>query len=521
MLKISKTIKTDLLIIGAGIAGLSACVEANRHNIPHVLITKNRLAGGASFFPLKATLGIQVTGENDTENFREEIERVSHGINNPKIIQAYIEDSPQAIELLNRIGFRAWKRSDNRLACFAKYARPIYLINDWQTAAKRAKKIILQQQTQLFKNATLLHIATDHHQVVGAVFSVETSGQISYIFCQTKQIILATGGIAGLYQNNLYPADVIGSTHYLAQQAGAKVVNLAYIQFIHAFVEPKYKVLFGEHMLKYVTDVLDKNGASLFSQMSQTEFQQMMVERSGYAPFSVDFACYQFDLVTMKYLLNNPDAKGFYLKFSAELYANQEEFYRVYLNWLEQEIGLHLLKDKIAIAPFAHSCNGGIEINEWGETTVQGLFAIGEVACSVEGANRLGGNSVGAALVFAKRAISYISQHLQKNGKIQPLVDYVQIAEQQLNALAKPNATLTGSQVLQQVRALMTKYANIYRTEANLQHLLRKLEELEQNFNPLAELEIYFALQTAQLVAQQMLSEKESKGGHYLAKEKA
>ncbi|QLB40454.1 FAD-binding protein [Mannheimia pernigra] len=525
MITINQILETDLLIVGSGIAGLSAAVEAKSKGINALLISKSTIGSGASYFPLKATLGIQVTGdENDYSLFREDIEHIGKGKINPNVVQAYIEDSPKAIALLERIGFKPWKRNDNRPACFAKYTRPIYLIKDWREAALRAKKILQEQQIPFYENATLLHIVAEHNQVQGAVFAYTTSGQISYIFCKTNHIILAAGGLAGLYKDNLYPADVIGSLHSVAKQAGATLVNLAFIQFIPAFVEPKYKVLFGEHTLKYVTEITDSTGKNLFPHLNEAQFSKMMLERSHYAPFSLDFKCVEFDLVMMKHLLENPNEKGIYLKYSPKLYEDKEEFYTVYLNWLKNEVGIDLVRDKIAIKPFAHSCNGGIQINEWGESTVKGLFAIGEIAHCIEGANRMGGNSVGGGLVFAKRAVSEIvrslkQNNLQKNPKISPLV----IAERALNQLANSTANLelTASEVLSTIREKMALYANVYRTPSNLKLLLNTLSNLEQQFDPIYHaqhqgIEIYNALKTAQLIVKHMLDEK-SLGAHYLS----
>ncbi|MGX2950107.1 FAD-binding protein [Ursidibacter sp. B-7004-1] len=530
-ISISHHIETDLLIVGTGIAGLASCVEANTKQIRTVLISKAPIGSGASYFPLKATLGIQVTGDQDDHaKFKEDIDRVAQGMNNPKIVQAYIEDSAQAIELLERIGFRPWKRNDNRPACFAKYARPIYLINQWKEAAERAKQIIEQQQTEYYENATLLHIVVKPNEaqqnvVQGAIFSHKTSGEMQYIFCKTSQIILATGGIAGLYKDNLYPADVIGSSHYIAQQAGAKLTNLEFIQFIPSFVEPKYKVLFGEHTLKYVAKVTDSQGNDLFAHLSPDTFKQMMRERSDYAPFSVDFDCVEFDLVMMKHLLENPQEKGVYLHYSPELYQDQEEFYTVYLNWLNNEVGIHLLRDEVAIAPFAHSCNGGVVIDDYAESDVKGLFAVGEVSSCIEGANRLGGNSVGGSLVFAKRAVKRILQNLAQNPPLATTFSAQDWADY-LATLVNPQGdeSLSASQVLSSVRELMSRFANVYRTTENLIALQQSLQKLAERYQPLAfhqhqGIEIYYALKTAQAVVNAMLQRETSLGSHFRLKE--
>lgn len=520
-ISISRTIETELLVVGSGIAGLVSCVEAHSKGIQVVLMSKTPIGGGASYFPLKATLGIQVTGgKSDYTLFQEDIERVAQGVNNPKIVKAYIEESAEGIELLNQIGFEPWQRNDNRPACFARYSRPIFLINNWRESAQRARKIIEQKKISFYENATLIHIEVKNNQVQGAIFNCINNGNLEYIFCRTSQIILATGGIAGLYKDNLYPADVIGSSHYLAQQAGAKLKNLEFIQFIPSFVEPKYKVLFGEHTLKYVEKVTDSKGNNLFPHLTPQNFHKMMAERSDYAPFSVDFSSVEFDLVMMKHPMENSQEKGIYLHYSDAIYQDKSEFYTVYLDWLKNDVGIDLLTQPIAIAPFAHSCNGGVVIDENAETDVNGLFAVGEISSCIEGANRLGGNSVGGSLVFAKRAIRKVTQNLSGN-----VISSIQDSSlnKLLSELNNPmgDDNLTPSQVLKTIRKQMTRFANVYRTRENLVKLSETLCSLESCYCPLKYqafngIEVYFGLKTAQCIVSAMISRQSSLGAHFI-----
>ncbi|WP_040977023.1 FAD-binding protein [Necropsobacter massiliensis] len=524
-INVNQFIETDVLIIGGGIAGLACCVEAGRQHLRSILVCKTVIGGGASYFPLKATLGVQVSGGKEDEvRFQEEINRVGHGLSDPHIVRAYIEESAQSIELLNRIGFRPRKRSDNRPACFARYSRPIYLIDQWRDAAARAQRIIANQtNTEQYEHTTLLHIVCQHNQVQGAILGQQKCGRIFYIFCRTRNIILASGGIAGLYQDNLYPADIIGSAHYIAKQAGASLVNLEFIQFIPSFTEPKYKVLFGEHTLKYVTSVTDRRGRNLFAHLHPQQFRAMMNARSDYAPFSMDFPGVEFDLSMMRHLLAHPEEKGVYLHYSPALYQDKTEFYQVYLQWLEREVGINLCRDNIAIRPFAHSCNGGIKINQYAQSEVNGLFAVGEAASCIEGANRLGGNSVGGSLVFAKRAVQKIKQNQALN-IVESTVNVAEQIQAYFAALDNPNGNpaLSASTVLATIRENMTRFANVYRTQSNLALLATTLEELEKHYCPLhyadsQGIDIYNALKTAQEVVRQMRCRTLSLGAHQIA----
>lgn len=184
---------------------------------------------------------------------------------------------------------------------------------------------------------------------------------------------------------------------------------MEFIQFIPEFLKPKYNILFGEHTLKYCSGMYDLDNNLLISGIENKDWQKLWLERSAYAPFSFDFEIHKIDLYI--------NALGTKLKFDKALYDNEEEFYKVYLNWLNKDIGIDLLEDEVVITHFAHSCNGGIKIDTNGYTGIPGLYAIGELSSAIEGANRLGGNSVGGTLVFGKkigRTYSAIPKNINK-----------------------------------------------------------------------------------------------------------
>lgn len=517
--QIQTVIETDILIVGSGIAGLSAVKQASEQNLRSILITKNKIAGGASFFPLKATLGIQVTGdEGDKVRFHEDITRVGKGMNNPDVVETYLNESKQGIELLEGIGFQPWLRQDNRPACFAKYPRPIYLISEWASAAKKAREILDHNElNRYYEQATLVKIIAPNNRVAGAVFQQETADGVEFIFCRCHAVILATGGIASLYKNNLYPNDIVGSAHAIALDAGARAINMEFIQFIPAFLAPKRKVLFGEHTLKYCTAVYDSNDQPLFSDMSEQAFRAMMDERSDYAPFSVDFAAKRFDLTIMQAIQRG--SNGVRLTFSPALYQDQSEFYCVYLDWLKQKIGVDLLQDRAVIEPFAHSCNGGIEIDGNSESAVNGLFAIGEISACIEGANRLGGNSVGGSLVFATRAVQRAKQYCQT--ALSPL-DVNEIEAELIKTFPQPlkqedeEKNLTVSDIFSQVRETLALNANVYRNQQGLQQAFGLIEHHLRHYRVSQYgVELYWSLRCAEMLLQAMLARQESRGAHF------
>lgn len=508
---ISQLITADVLIIGAGIAGLAAAHHASRQGLRTLLICKGSAGGGASFFPLKATLGIQVTkNEQDVTLFKQDIMRVAMEMNDPALVDIYIQESAQAIATLKEIGFLPWLRDDNRPACFARYPRDIYLISDWNRARKNCRTWLAEQeQLTVYENSYPVKIISRNNQVQGVIICRDSE----FIYLQCPSVVLACGGVAGLYQHNLYPPDVTGSGHSLALDAGATLVNMEFIQFIPGITTPKYKTLFGEHTLKYCQSLYDAEGNDVFNQLSDREKTELFHQRSEYAPFSYDFPSRVFD-TTLQHFINQGQTGGLEVHFSPELYQDEGEFYRVYLSWLKQKVGIDLIDTPVKIAPFAHSCNGGIKIDIHGQSQLAGLFAVGEIASAVEGANRLGGNSVGGALVFAKRAIEKARDY--QNG-----ADTITLpqARQQFDdfiASCPQQGTYTAEYCLKQTRSLMMRYAGIVRTHNGLTRAIEQIDDLITGYNPLNySFDLWYALRTAKLLLLAMRCRDESRGSHY------
>lgn len=508
--------QTDVLIVGAGIAGLIAAERAVNIFKNVCIVTTGKICTGASYFPLKATLGIQATKDkNDYDKYYEDITNIGKGVENPELIKTYIYNIKKDIYLLKRIGFKPWLRKDSRAACFAKYSRDVFLINNWNDARKRAKKVFRKnKRLKIFEESTLLKIMKDGDKVVGAVFQ----NKDKFFFIKSKVIILATGGVAGNYKNSLYPKNINGVGNVVALDAGAVAQNMEFIQFIPAYLKPKYNVLFGEHTLKYCIGMYDLKNQLLLDGIQNEETKRLWIERSTYAPFSNDFESREIDLKI--------SSEGVKLKYSEDLYKDKEEFYTVYLNWLKKEIGIDLLKDETIITHFAHSCNGGIKIDSNAFTGVKGLYAIGELSSAIEGANRLGGNSVGGALVFGnnavKNAFEYIkntnfddSNNIKLNNIEKEFNDWV-------NEISKDDKenNFTRNEVLIKIRNLVSENLSVVRSKEKIELLLNELNNIRSNYSikeniKNGSIEIYLIIESIKIMALSMLEREESRGAHY------
>ncbi|MEI0508714.1 FAD-binding protein [Brachyspira intermedia] len=513
-MNINKEFDCDVLIVGGGIAGLIAAERALKVFKRVCIADSSKICSGASYFPLKATLGIQATkDENDYDKYYEDITNMGKGVENPELIKTYIKNIKRDVYLLKRIGFKPWIRKDSRPACFAKYSRNIFLINDWNGARKRANKIFRKnKRLKIFEESSLIRIIKNNDQVYGAVFQ----NKDKFFFIKSKVIILAAGGIAGNYKNSLYPKKINGTCHITALDAGAYAQNMEFIQFIPAYLKPKYNVLFGEHTLKYCIGMYDENNKLILDGINDDKNKKLWIERSAYAPFSIDFESSEIDL-KISY-------SGVKLKYSEDLYKDKEEFYTVYLDWLKKEMNIDLLKDETLITHFAHSCNGGIKIDSNGFTGVNGLYAVGELSSAIEGANRLGGNSVGGALVFANNAVKDAYEYI-KNNKFhdnKKLKDIEKEFNDWINDISKDDKenNLKKNEVLEKIRELVSENLSVIRSREKIESFLKNIDELRSNYSikeniKNGSIEIYLIIESVKMIALSMLERDESRGAHY------
>ena len=526
-MKIEETLVTDVLVVGSGIAGLKVSIELAKENKKVLMTTKTQICSGSSFYPLKASLGTQVTKDKqDRSVFLQDIDEVSHQMQDRQMAEIYVDEINERIEEFKEIGIVPHKLDGDRKACFANHERTIYMLRDWNQIRDNVREIFEEfPNIEVLERSAVISLVKKNGKIAGA-FLFNKENQLILIKC--KAVVLASGGFGNIYKHNLNPNDVDGSGHILALEMGANLVNMEFIQFIPGFTTPKYKTLFGEHTLTYCTDFVDDNGKSILEDFLPEGLtkEECLEIRSTHGPFTNSLPSKYFDIAMMKYIMETKSEEGFELTYDKGLYENKSDFYTIYLNWLSER-GINLLSEKVKIAPFAHASNGGVMIDSFGCTGVDGLYAIGELAGGIEGANRLGGNSTGACMVFGKRAAKHCLDYLSAN-------DFVQIDEEEevtkLNhAIANYSANIehsfTPNEVIDAIRELMWFNGNIIRNEENLLLALAEIERFKASFNlslftrTKEERKSAFKaknyLLLSELLLKAMLERKESRGAHY------
>ena len=523
MIQFSHTYETDIIVAGSGLAGLRATKDASASGKRVMLLSKGKLCSGSSFYPLTGGLRAQLPQcEEDKEVYLKELIESGAGVAGKEHCKILVDSITEEITRLPQIGIYP-KSAYGRAACFASSERRLEGWSGWDTIRDNVRSIFdTINNLEVVEYCEIARIIVNNNQIVG-VIAINRSEEL--IFISAKAVILATGGMSALYQHNLTTDDVCGIGHSLALDTGVPVVNLEFIQFIPGITSPVYKLIFGEIILRYVDTIKDEYGVEVLKEAFGDEkaYNTCLQERAMHGPFTCGDSSQYFDILMMKQFIKNPTSKGFALTCTKDLLEDTNPLVKEIPD-LYKKHGIDLAKDSITLLPFAHCNNGGVSINSDSSTVVEGLFAAGEVAGGVHGADRHGGGATAAALVFG--AISASSAINYCDGTIRTEYDITQIKKDFTRFIdADECSPLDASLVFDQLKKELFLCANVYRNKDSIEKSLNWIRITREQFSPLSALEqqreskiamkVFHALRTSEALLLSLLERKESRGPHY------
>ncbi|MDD2407002.1 MAG: FAD-binding protein [Sphaerochaetaceae bacterium] len=521
-----QTITTDILVIGGGLAALKATHSASESGMEVLVVSKGTICSGSSFYPLMEALGCQAPTEDPEDNIRllEEIRESSFQMHDEELTKIYIDEIRDRVAELPAMGIPYRKMQGGRIPCFAKRARDIFIWEDWNAIRNKSYALLkAKDNVRLMEHCTVIDTILHDDHIAGAL-CIDRQGSLFVISC--RSMILATGGFGDLFEHNLNPSDVCGHGHILALDAGAKLVNMEFIQFIPGFMTPRYKVLFSEQILGYCTQVNDAEGRDLLARYlpSSITSRQCLDERSKHGPYTSSDISRYFDIAMMKEINDTGCEKGFNLSYDPKLLEDKREFISIYVDWIRKEQHIDLLGTKHTIAPLAQASNGGIVIDVRCATGVNGLYAAGEVAGSLHGADRHGGNASGSCLVFGHRSGAYASQWVKSCDRQAINTSIARKALTERFEHHRPNR-IDADELIKEIRHLMWYHANVVRNERDLVYAKDRIRQLYEDFNPATHMsnpktigmavKADHAARLSMILLECMLLRKESRGPHY------
>lgn len=512
----------DVIVIGAGLAGIRAAVSCAGEGKEVLLVTASVLCSGSSFYPLMDTLHCLVTaGDEDRESFYQDIADCSCSMHDEWMNRYYIDHIGEAVSRMAELGITCHKLPEKKIACFGHTYRDLYYWKDWDAIRESVRQVVSgYSDLDVMEHTRLIQLLTENKQITGAV--VVHNSRMHAI--PAKAVILAGGGLGGLYRHNINPSDLTGSTHFLAAKAGAGLINLEFNQFIPGFLSRPYKTVFREGTLRYCTGLIDSDGNDVLSSYLTTPeaYKHCLEIRETHGPFTSSYESKYFDFAL------TDCREGCTIRYSPDIADDPRQHVQDYLHWLQTEHDIDITKDNIIIAPFFHAANGGIAVDRRCETRVAGLFVCGEAAGGIHGANRLGGMATGSCLVFGHLAAQSACRHAENTSR--PVLTDRQIQTAMEDTYTCCNACLgdkncesllSPDEMTDKIKQLMWEHGNVKRTKDDLINTICEIDAMAMALNrrnAIPSVRMMKAIQAvdlsrAMLIA--MLNRQESRGSHY------
>ncbi len=487
--------RTDFIIIGSGIAGLYTALKLSQYGKVSVLCKKSALESNTWF----AQGGIAaVFGELDSseQHFNDTI-AAGADFGSPDAVKIMVEEGPLCINDLQEMGVKFDRNgaefalgkegahSHRRILRIGGDATGRYLVQSLHGIACKNDNIFFHE------DAYVLDLLVDNEECKGVRWY--GSGKVFEYF--GKAVILASGGGGFLFWHTTNPEMATADGAALAYHAGAEVSDLEFVQF-----HPT--VFFKEDKAFLISEAVRGEGAHLVNRHGE-RFMFNYHDQGELGPR---------DIVARALIQEKNKSKGIVcldLRHLGEDFI-QKRFPTIYKTCLEW--GLDITKELIPVCPAAHYFIGGIRVDSEGKTNVKGLFAVGEAALTgVHGANRLASNSLLEALVFSRRAASYINRNtgdlelykFKKFGRYK-----LSLKEQEESYIYKDN-----------LRKLMWDNVGLFRREKTLEEAIRQLDGWMdlwdyETYNPNVR-ELQNMLLVSRMIAGAALYRRESRGCHY------
>jgi len=521
-------LSTDVLIVGAGGAGMYAAVAAARSGASVILLDKSLVGRGGATVMAQMTVAAAL-GQQEPDHWTIHLEdtlRAGRGLCNEELSALVCEAGPKRILEMESWGTR-WAREgahikqemapghSRRRCCYVDF-----LNTGPAVAATLRRKLSEIPEIRRISNVTVIEILVHEGRAVGAVALDINEGEL--VTFQAKAVILAAGGLTKVYERNSASANMAGEAYAMALGAGAELVDMEFVQFFPiGHLAPR---LVGMDPIMW-----DPFRYKLGGKLLNGHFEEF-VDRYGGADFGKytatrDVASYAI-LKEVEAGRGSPHG-GAYLDFRHIAERELRAAFGPVIDRLLKN-GIDLNKMPVEVGPMAHYHMGGIRVSTNMESRIKGLYAAGEAVGGANGANRLSGNAITEAFVFGERAGSSAARAVQQTS-----IAWNQIA---VDAHAEPIRELTSRRSKNgvspaacqtELQNLMWKMVGPFRTGDKLAAVLERIKGMRRELPNLSigseepfnlDIQDWFELRamlaTAEMVVTAALARTESRGAH-------
>ncbi|MFZ4562914.1 MAG: L-aspartate oxidase [Bacteroidales bacterium] len=465
--------QVDFLVIGSGIAGLTFAIKVAKHG-KVCIVTKSRMDDTATSWAQGGIAAVMYTPDSFEKHIHDTIV-AGDGLCNEEVVRFTISESTERIRELVKWGTKFDKTTSGRYDLAKEGGHSEYrVLHHKDSTGREIENKLLEQvekhpNIEILENHFTIDILTQHHlglevnsrtkdlTCFGAFVLNPTTGLVDTIL--SKITLLATGGAGNVYSNTTNPLISTGDGIAMVYRAKGAVENMEFIQFHPtALYYPEEKPAF------LISEALRGFGAVLKTR-DGNEFMHKYDARLSLAPRDIVARAVDNELK-----LSGED----YLYLDCRHLKKNElinHFPTIYAKCLS--IGIDISKDMIPVVPTAHYTCGGVNVDEFGRSSIINLFASGECSSTgLHGANRLASNSLLESLVFSHRASVEAIRQVKK------ISHCLEIPNWNAEGMVLNEEMVLITQSLKELQAIMSSYVGIVRSNLRLQRAFDRLELL-------------------------------------------
>jgi succinate dehydrogenase / fumarate reductase, flavoprotein subunit len=547
----------DVLVIGAGGAGLRAAIEAARSGASVGLVCKS-LLGKAHTVMAEGGVAASLANVDDRDNWKVHFADTMRGgqyLNNWRMAELHAKEAPDRVRELEAWGAIFDRTPDGRILQrnFGGHKYPRLAHVGDRTGLEMIRTLqdyAIYQPIEVHMECTIVSLLKDGNRVTGAVGYDRERGRFKLF--GAKAVVLATGGIGRAFSVTSNSWEYTGDGHALAYNAGAALQDMEFVQFhptgmvwppsvrgilVTEGVRGEGGILVNKDGRRFMFDDVPENYRNQTADNEEEGWRYTQGDKNARRPPEL----LTRDHVARAIMKEVREGRGsphggVFLDISwiKSKLPNSEEHIKKKLpsmyHQFKQLADIDITAEPMEVGPTTHYVMGGIRVD--GDTqmsTVPGLFAAGECAAGLHGANRLGGNSLSDLLVFGKRAGQYAAEFAGRQSSTR--VD-TQQADAITNGTLEPFNRASGGenpfQVEHDLQTMMQDLVGIVRREAEMRRALDSLKILRdraakvsvagnREYNPgwHTALDLRNLLTVSEIVARAAIERKESRGGHF------